>query len=377
MNTVKIIHCADIHIGAVGAFLGTLADKRRYETLMTFERIIDIAKENQAQLIAIAGDLFDSNNIEKSFCDAVFQKISCVPEIKVVYVAGNHDPLDSCSPLLNQKLPDNFYILRAFEDTVTFDDLKLRVHGRSFENCYLSGCENFPNPPFNDDYINLLVLHGELKSDLNSNYNAITPAFVRSCGMDYIALGHVHKKSEIAKLGDTYFAYSGCPEGQGFDETDDKGIYIGNIGKGLCELEFLPISKRKHICVDFSINSALTAEETSAQILSLLSEKYGENYGENLYKIEIGGSIPEGYILPKAEICERLCEKVFFAKVRDLTQLYIDRETLANEITLKGIFVKNMLAKIAEASEEEKPLFEGALETGLKAFTDEVKWDEN
>ena len=59
MNTVKILHCADIHIGAAQSFLGTLAEKRRYEVLMTFERIIDMAKENDVKIIAIAGDLFD------------------------------------------------------------------------------------------------------------------------------------------------------------------------------------------------------------------------------------------------------------------------------------------------------------------------------
>ena len=63
MNTVKIIHCADIHIGSADTSLGLLAQKRRLETLMTFERIINTAKENAVQIIALAGDLFDSNDI--------------------------------------------------------------------------------------------------------------------------------------------------------------------------------------------------------------------------------------------------------------------------------------------------------------------------
>ena len=42
MNTVKILHCADIHIGARESFLGPLAAERRAETLITFERIIDL-----------------------------------------------------------------------------------------------------------------------------------------------------------------------------------------------------------------------------------------------------------------------------------------------------------------------------------------------
>lgn len=374
---VKIIHCADIHIGSADTSLGLLAQKRRLETLLTFERIIDTARENAVQIIALSGDLFDSNDIERSLSDAVFEKIASIPEIKVIYAAGNHDPLNSCSPFLKRQLPENLYVFKTSDDCITFDDLKVRVYGKSFENCYQSGNETFSITPPQDDYANLMVIHGELKSDINSNYNAITPTFVKTCGMDYIALGHVHKRSEIGKMGDTYFAYCGCPEGQGFDETDAKGIYIGEIGKGSCNLEFLEMAKRKHIVEKFTISNEETSDEIAANILSILSEKYGEKYFENLYKIEILGEVEEDFSLPKEEICERLCEKVFFAKIKDLTQPSLDLETLSKEPTLKGLFVKNMLEKISNAADEEKADLESALLLGLKAFKTEVSFSEN
>ena len=40
MNSVKILHCADVHLGAQDSFLGENASKRRFETLLTFEKII-------------------------------------------------------------------------------------------------------------------------------------------------------------------------------------------------------------------------------------------------------------------------------------------------------------------------------------------------
>ena len=54
--------------------------------------------------------------------------------------------------------------------------------------------------------------------------------------MDYIALGHRHSFSGINIAGRTHFAYSGCPQGRGFDELDEKGKYNvyganGIIGK--------------------------------------------------------------------------------------------------------------------------------------------------
>ena len=75
MNTVKILHCADIHIGAAESFLKTNAESRRMETLLTFERIIDLSISKGVEIIAIAGDLFDSNKVSDRFIDAVLKKI--------------------------------------------------------------------------------------------------------------------------------------------------------------------------------------------------------------------------------------------------------------------------------------------------------------
>lgn len=376
MRTVKILHCADIHIGAAESFLGVLRENRRYETLITFERIIDIAKEENVDLIAIAGDLFDSNNIEQRFIDAVMNKIREAAPIKVVFAAGNHDPLNAQSPFLKEELPQNLYVLGTKDEEITFEELKLKVYGRSFESAFLKGEEAF-SLPTNNDYINLLVQHGELKSDLNSEYNAITPKFVKNSGMDYIALGHVHKRSDIGKIDNTYFAYCGCPEGQGFDELQEKGVYIGQIGKGKCDLQFVSVSKRQHILEKIDISEISGAVEISAEIINALKEKYGEDYSQNLYKIELIGSVSEDGEINTEEILSRISNELYFVKIKNKTEIKIDLEALKNEASLRGIFVKKMLERTENAPEDEKELYRKALKLGLKAFNAEVKFDED
>lgn len=376
MRTVKILHCADIHIGAAESFLGVLRENRRYETLITFERIIDIAKEENVELIAIAGDLFDSNNIEQRFIDAVMNKIREAAPIKVVFAAGNHDPLNAQSPFLKEELPQNLYVLGTKDEEITFEELKLKVYGRSFESAFLKGEEAF-SLPTNNDYINLLVQHGELKSDLNSEYNAITPKFVKNSGMDYIALGHVHKRSDIGKIDNTYFAYCGCPEGQGFDELQEKGVYIGQIGKGKCDLQFVSVSKRQHILEKIDISEISGAVEISAEIINALKEKYGEDYSQNLYKIELIGSVSEDNEINTEEILSRISNELYFVKIKNKTEIKIDLEALKNEASLRGIFIKKMLERTENAPEDEKELYRKALKLGLKAFNAEVKFDED
>ena len=376
MKSVKILHTADIHIGARESFLGANADKRRFETLMTFERIMDLAAKEDVGLVAVAGDLFDSNGIEETFIKSVFDKISSYPQIKVVFSAGNHDPLNAESPFLNRELPENLYVLGTKDECITLEELKLRVYGRSFERNCLKG-EEFFTLKTDPEYINLLVQHGDLKSDLNSEYNAITPQFVKNSGMDYIALGHLHKRTEIGRIDNTFFAYCGCPEGQGFDELDDKGVYIGEIGKGVCSLSFISVSKRKHIEKTVDISDAQNTADIAELVLSSLKSDYGDGFGENLYKIILSGEISEQTEINLSQITSRLEEKLYFVKLRDNTEYKIDYAQLAKEPTLMGVFVKRMLEKEKNASEEEKQILKKALKLGLRAFKAEVKFDED
>lgn len=371
MKSVKILHCADIHIGAADSFLGANADNRRFETLITFENIMDLAVSENVQLVAIAGDLFDSENIDLAFSKPVINKIRAIAPIKVVYCAGNHDPLNSNSPFMADNLPENLYVLPVNDTKITFDDINTRVYGRSFENTHLQGEEEFSITDISQDYINIMVQHGELKSDLNSDYNAITPRFIKHSGMDYIALGHVHKCTPIGKIENTSFAYCGCPEGQGFDELDQKGVYLGEISKGKADLKFTPISKRQHIHEKIDITDI---DNISDYILKLLGEKH-QNFADNLYKIELIGSIPENADLNLAELTARLSNKLYFVKLKDSTEYKIDYELLSKEATLKGVFVKNMLNKIKENPDNED--FKTALKLGIKAFGGEVKYNEN
>lgn len=376
MNTVKILHCADIHIGAAESFLGANAESRRRETLLTFERIADLCVKENVQVLAIAGDLFDSNSIEGSFIDAVLSKIASIPQIKVIFAAGNHDPLNPQSPFLKYRLPENLFVLGVNETVLTFEDLNLKVWGRSFETAFLEGKAVPELIPENDNYINLLVQHGDLFGADNSKYNAITRHFIEKSGMDYIALGHVHKRSEIEKINNTYFAYCGCPEGQGFDELDEKGVLLGEIGKCICDLQFIPTAKRRHIHEKIDVTD-IDISQLFDLILNIIKENIGDSYSDNLYKIELVGSIESDTHINLEDITARLNERVYFAKLRDNTTHTVDLKAISQEKSLKGIFVKTMLEKIDIAEADDKEKYRRALELGLKAFQSEVKFDEN
>lgn len=372
MRKVKILHCADIHIGATASSLGTSAAKRRAEVLLTFEKILDTARERSVELLLIAGDLFDSNRIEAELFNRVFEAIGAISPINVIIAAGNHDPLTADSPYLSHKLPDNLHIFSGNDSVMTFEDLGVRVYGRSFTGSYMQGSPEFSITPPTDEYINIMLLHGDLSGNLSSNYNHISNQFIASSGMDYIALGHIHKRSEILSTGGTHYAYCGCPEGLGFDELGEKGIYIGTVEKGVCNLEFERICKRIYTELPIDI-SGIAPSEISQHVLENLRKI--KDYSEHLYKISLVGSIAEGTSLPLDEIESRLSNEVYFVKVRDNTAVKADFEAISKEHSLKGIFVRRMLERLDNSnSDEQHALLEQALNIGLRAFYSEVKY---
>ena len=373
MNTVSILHTADLHIGAQCNYLGVDTLNRRYETLETFRKIINLCNENKVKLLLIAGDLFDSNHIEETFIDAVFDGFNSLKDTKVIIALGNHDPLTADSPFSYKEKGDNVYILSSSDDVITFDDLHCRVYGCSFDGVYSSGSPRFSLIPKKDDYINLMVIHGEARADFKGNYRPITPEFVKMSGMDYIALGHVHKRSEIQAIGTTYLAYCGCPEGQGFDESGEKGVYMGEISKGKADLEFVPTASRTHYCIDVDITDSNDICETVKDAII----KTNDNYSRHFFRVTLKGKRSLGTMIDTAEIAAKLSSLVSFIKIKDKTKSGVDLESLAEEKTLKGYFTALMLSKIDTAEEGEKEKLYNALDLGLSCFDGEVTYSEN
>ena len=372
MLPIKILHCSDLHIGASESFLEEKASGRRMETLLTFERIVDIALEKGVELVLISGDLFDSNKIENIFFERVMEKAESARDITFVYCAGNHDPLNFESPFLKAKIPDNFKVLPTYDAVVEINE-NVRVYGRSFSEILEKGEEKF-SVCADVNTVNIMCIHGEY--GFGGEQNPISNEFVISSGMDYIALGHVHKRTVPKKIGNTYIAYCGCPEGLGFDELDEKGVYIGEIDKNRCDLEFVPTCKRMNIVVNVDVTGLSNNAAIFEKALSEIKEKYGDNYGENLYKIILSGEVSQETSINISELTERFKNLTYFAKIRDKTALKFNLDELKNETSLKGIFVGKMLQRMEKEPENVERL-QTALKIGLKAFSGEVELSEN
>ncbi|MBP3390699.1 MAG: DNA repair exonuclease [Clostridia bacterium] len=371
---MKLLHTADLHIGAELSYLDNLRESRKYEVLETFRNICALCKKENVEFCLIAGDLFDSNAAAAAFAEPVLRYMAEIPDTHFLYVAGNHDPLDSASPFKNFELPKNLTVFGENYETVEFPEFKVRAMGRSFSHSSMEFCEA-PQMP-QDNFINLFLLHADFGAK-DSSYNPITTAFVENCGADYLALGHIHKRTAVEKLGGTYLSYPGCPEGQGFDETGEKGVYVGILNKDGCRLHFAPCCARLHITKKFDLSEVQNTDEAEKLILDNLLFEFGENYDRNLYKLLLLGSCETLADINVPELLSRLSGKLYFVKIKNRLKQKLDLDLLAKEISLKGLFVGRMLEKIKAADDGDKKKLIDALYLGLDAFDGEVSYDED
>lgn len=375
-DLVRFIHTADIHLGAQFTFLDSAKRQiRKTELMLCCERIFSLCKANSIKLLLLPGDVFENNALDETIALSFLRLVEQTPDTTVVFAAGNHDPLTADSPFLNHHLPQNLIVFGTEDEVITLEELKVRLYGRSFKSVYMAN-RPFTLAPENNEYINILLLHGNLGADISDNYNPISKDFIRNSGMDYVALGHVHTFSGLQKEGGVFYAYSGCPEPHGFDEAGESGVICGEIGKGICNAQLVKTAIREHCVLDIDVSSSQSNTDICDTIYRTILEKYNDNADKNLYKISLVGEVSDEFSINTAEIVRRLEERVFFIKIKDRTEPKIDLDLLSKEATLRGLFVKQMLQK-AELEPQNKEKIKKAIFIGLKAFKSEVKYREN
>jgi exonuclease SbcD len=378
VKQVKILHCADIHLGAELTTLGRKAVTRRAEIKRTFMNILKLCLAQQVQILLIAGDLFDNVHIEDNVLEEIKNGFEGLVDTIVAIAPGNHDPFTEDSPYSKKDFwPENVIIFKSGLESVEIENLGVRLWGAAFTGTYVTASmlQNFTTPK--DELINICVIHGELvATNQRSNYNPITETQLSKSRMDYVALGHIHKQTGMLKTGDTYYAYSGCPEGRGFDELDEKGVYIGIVAKGICMLEYRRICLRMNIELHVDISEAINSKMAVDIVLDKMKSKYGENYGENLYKVILGGMISDNVCINIEDMKTSLNE-VYFIKIKDHTTIKIDFDSASTEITLRNTFMRKMIERINDATPDKKEDLNTALRLGVKAFFGEVKYNED
>lgn len=273
MDSIKIVHTADLHLGSPMANMGVRGDGRRAELNETFANIVSLALNERADALLICGDLFDSSAPDTELVDFTVRQFRRIPDIRVFIVLGNHD-YD-----IDINFPPNVYVFGKNFEKVSLGNVD--IYGASFGESRLAAPQSPQFTAENTENINIMLWHGDVGT--TSVYNPIGESEISNSRMDYIALGHVHSHGGFLRSGNTCFSYCGIPEGRAFDEDGTKGVAVVEVSKGNVQGKFVPVCCRKYLKLSVDIDGFEDNFETAESISAMLSGK------ENAYRIYLRG----------------------------------------------------------------------------------------
>lgn len=129
----KVLHAADFHLdSAFRSLPEEQARLRRQESRELPGRLVDWANDHGAQLMLLAGDLFDSDRLFSQTAQMLVQALSRFRGA-VVIAPGNHDWLSAASPYRQPIWPENVRIfLGRGMERLTLPELGCTVYGAAF-----------------------------------------------------------------------------------------------------------------------------------------------------------------------------------------------------------------------------------------------------
>lgn len=359
----KFIHAADFHMdSAFSALPPRQAAARRRESRELPARLAGYANSHGIGLVLLSGDLFDSGGAYRETAEALRDALGRI-DAPVFIAPGNHDWYGPASPYAALSWPANVHIFRSSAvESVELPEQNAVVHGAAFaapeqREGLLSG---FTAP--RDGRIHLMVLHGEL-DPAEPRYNPVTKEEVQASGLDYLALGHIHRRGE-RRLGGTLCAWPGCAEGRGFDELGDKGFYQGTVdGGGQVSLTFVPFARHRYAVLETDV-TGLGPGEIAEAVTSALPA----GTEQDLYRVILTGETGEGGVdLEGLE--EAVADRFYALELRDHTRVSEELWARAGEDTLRGLFLRSLRAKLeAAATEGERAAIQRAARFGLAAL---------
>ncbi len=211
-HAVRLVHTSDVH---VGTGFGADADGRE-AALRYLDRIMTAAVELDAQLVLVAGDLFDHNRVKEPVVAETARILGGGPP--VVILPGNHDPFmaGSMYERFAHHFPGHVHILRDAEGELlhlpgpgvqiwgqahaSYDDFAPAVHAPRWQ-------QHVDRPHWR-----IAMAHGssvDADGRLSFGYR-IESEHLAGLDAHYVALGHLDRHGAVGPDGTTAY-YSGSP----------------------------------------------------------------------------------------------------------------------------------------------------------------------
>jgi DNA repair exonuclease SbcCD nuclease subunit len=361
---LKVLHTADIHLGARFSNLGEKGASQREQLRATFRNVIAAAIDESVNIVLIAGDLFDANQQSQKNVDLVIEQFNLLNEkdIPICLVPGTHDSLDSVSIYRKVDFEAECSNLKIFADEnisyKEYPNLDLTIYGkpnlsnRSYTSP-LKGLKRSTSSKFH-----IAMAHGSfhIPEKTAEDDHVFKLEEVQASGMDYLALGHWHRTYSCSENPPAW--YCGPPEWIPDQRERGSVLMVKLLDSGEVEVEPRILGLREYEEVEIDMSEI--------QDLGELKTRISESGSQNVVsRIALKGLRDMGFLVNPEELEIELGDKFFHLSVVDKSHpktgvLLEDEEQL-----IRSRFIKLMKNAIDCSEDQDKHIAENALQYGI------------
>ncbi len=301
MSRFRFVHASDLHLDTpfigIGRVDREVAAALRDASLEAWDSLVELALGHHADFLVLAGDIYDGADrgvrAQLRFLRGVEKLVSQNTQVFITY--GNHDPLDGWSAI--RRWPEGVTIFGS-------EAVEVRTAERAGERLAVVHGISYPtrDVPANlalrfargaEPGFHIGVLHCNVGSrPEHPAYSPCTIDDLRQAGMDYWALGHIHKR-EVLNDGHPWVVYPGNLQGRSLktSERGPKGAYIVEVEDDIVTaLDFVSLDHVRPLVVEVDVGGLAAIPELSKLLLDEAPRARDENQGRSLLvRVELRG----------------------------------------------------------------------------------------
>jgi DNA repair exonuclease SbcCD nuclease subunit len=356
---LRLLHTADVHLGARHTDLGEQAAAQRERQFAAFRAAVDLAIAEKVDAFLIAGDLFDSNAQPRRSVERVAAELKRLVEAKIrtVIIPGTHDVYDRSSlyrvhdvaALAGSGEDDDLVtVLTPDTPSVHLATCDVIVHGLVFAS------KRAPHSPLRDLKVargdgatwHVGMVHGSLAIPDRTDRDEVvfTREEVEATGLDYLALGHWHS-AQKGKAGPTTWAYSGAPEPVAVTQDGAGKVLLVELkedgGKRTVTIDERVVGRTRFEKLDIDA-SAVTDQPAVVAAIAAKADP------DLVLDARLTGVRPDELDLVTDEIEDQLKGSFLKLRVRDQSMPALTQGNLPSPDTIPGAFIRNVEGRIAE-----------------------------
>jgi DNA repair protein SbcD/Mre11 len=354
---LRLLHTADVHLGARHTDLGERAAVLRERQFTAFRVTIDLAVVEAVDLVLIAGDLFDSNTQPRRSVERVAAELGRLAKasIRTVIIPGTHDVYDGASIYRSYDLaamartsPEWIAVLTPEQPDFWVQSLDVVVHGRVFntKRAPKSPLAGFDVRTDSRAKWHIGMVHGALAIPGKTDGDDIvfTEDEISRTGLDYLALGHWHSAIE-GRAGSVAYAYSGAPEPVAVDQDGAGQVLLVALsekgGRRLVTIEPMRVGQTRSEKLELDISGI----PSQPALIDAISRHADSNL---VLDVRLTGLLPDTLDVDLDEVERALGPSFLRFRIRNMSIPAAPEGVAPPPDTVMGAFVRNVEARIAE-----------------------------